>query len=474
MAAQLTVSADGGWRASSPLPDDVALQFDLYLPYCHCHPRGLVVAHVGQSLDGRIATESGDFRWVTGEADLLHCHRMRALADAVLVGARTVSADDPQLTVRRCAGSNPIRVVIDPELRLSGRHAVFRDGGAGTLIIAAQGHGASRSETHGSEIIGVPRVNGALDVLAIREALGHRGLSMVFIEGGGITISRFLEAGCLDRLQITIAPIITDKPPAWRSPVAERFTRRFARGSAASISVGTRCSIVISVHEAQAFWVVAPGRANRAQPVRALAPGELLIRSLVSAISRGTQSLVFRGEVPESEWRRMRCPFQEGEFPAPVKYGYAVVGVIEDGPGTQSAAACSACIRIRTDLLSRKMPSSPFPTMSPSAAPRSPPTWRRQSTGCGMAPRVRETGSPSSAPASSARCRRAGGADSRVQKSADRHGSHPRTRRDGAGLPFAIAAPKHTRPISSFMRAVDPRGSQRPLRPLASRRRCLK
>jgi diaminohydroxyphosphoribosylaminopyrimidine deaminase / 5-amino-6-(5-phosphoribosylamino)uracil reductase len=204
----LSVSAEGGWHASAQLPDDLAVQLDLYLPYCHPYPRGLVVAHVGQSLDGRIATESGDSRWVTGEADLLHCHRMRALADAVLVGARTVGADDPQLTVRRCAGSNPMRVVIDPELRLSGRHAVFRDGAAVTLIIAAQGHRDSRSETHGSEIIGVPRVNGALDVVAIREALGHRGLSMVFIEGGGITISRFLEGGCLDRLQITIAPII--------------------------------------------------------------------------------------------------------------------------------------------------------------------------------------------------------------------------------------------------------------------------
>ena len=204
----LSVSAEGGWRASAQLPDDVAAQLDLYLPYCRPHPHGLVVAHVGQSLDGRIATETGDSRWVTGEADLLHCHRMRALADAVLVGAHTVSADDPQLTVRRCAGSNPMRVVIDPELRLSGRHAVFRDGAAITLIIAAQGQGESRSETHGSEIIGVPRVNGALDVLAIREVLGHRGLSMVFIEGGGITISRFLEAGCLDRLQITVAPII--------------------------------------------------------------------------------------------------------------------------------------------------------------------------------------------------------------------------------------------------------------------------
>jgi hypothetical protein len=90
---------------------------------------------------------------------------------------------------------------------------------------------------------------------------------------------------------------------------------------------------VISVHEARAFWVVAPGRGEiRTQPLRSLAPGEVLIRSLVSAISRGTESLVFRDEVPESEWCRMRCPFQEGEFPAPVKYGYAVVGIVEDGP----------------------------------------------------------------------------------------------------------------------------------------------
>ena len=69
----------------------------------------------------------------------------------------------------------------------------------------------------------------------------------------------------------------------------------------------------------------------RGQPLRSPAPGELLIRTLVSAISRGSESLVFRGEVPESEWRRMRCPFQEGEFPAPVKYGYSVVGIIEEG-----------------------------------------------------------------------------------------------------------------------------------------------
>jgi threonine dehydrogenase-like Zn-dependent dehydrogenase len=85
--------------------------------------------------------------------------------------------------------------------------------------------------------------------------------------------------------------------------------------------------------EARAFWVAAPGRGEiRAERLRSLALGELLIRARASAISRGTETLVFRGEVPQSEWQRMRCPFQEGDFPAPVKYGYAIAGTVEDGP----------------------------------------------------------------------------------------------------------------------------------------------
>jgi threonine dehydrogenase-like Zn-dependent dehydrogenase len=85
--------------------------------------------------------------------------------------------------------------------------------------------------------------------------------------------------------------------------------------------------------EARAFWVTSPGHGEiRVQRLRSPEPGELLIRTRWSAISRGTESLVFRGEIPESEWRRMRCPFQEGEFPGPVKYGYSSVGIVEDGP----------------------------------------------------------------------------------------------------------------------------------------------
>jgi threonine dehydrogenase-like Zn-dependent dehydrogenase len=85
--------------------------------------------------------------------------------------------------------------------------------------------------------------------------------------------------------------------------------------------------------DARAFWVTAPGRGEiRAQRLPPLEPGQLLVSARASGISRGTETLVFRGEVPLSERQRMRCPLQEGEFPAPLKYGYSVAGIVEDGP----------------------------------------------------------------------------------------------------------------------------------------------
>lgn len=85
--------------------------------------------------------------------------------------------------------------------------------------------------------------------------------------------------------------------------------------------------------ESRACWVEVPGRAGLRQvALAAPGPGEVLVRTLHSGISRGTEALVFRGEVPESEYERMRAPFQEGDFPAPLKYGYASVGVVEQGP----------------------------------------------------------------------------------------------------------------------------------------------
>lgn len=82
----------------------------------------------------------------------------------------------------------------------------------------------------------------------------------------------------------------------------------------------------------EAFWLIAPGRGEiRREPLRDPGPGEVLVRTLYTGISRGTEGLVMRGEVPPGEFGRMRAPFQEGEFPFPVKYGYASVGVVESG-----------------------------------------------------------------------------------------------------------------------------------------------
>jgi hypothetical protein len=86
-------------------------------------------------------------------------------------------------------------------------------------------------------------------------------------------------------------------------------------------------------NETLAYWITGPGRSQlRKEKLAPLRAGQLRIRALYSGVSRGTESLVFNGHVPPTEYARMRAPFQEGEFPAPVKYGYASVGVIEDGP----------------------------------------------------------------------------------------------------------------------------------------------
>ncbi len=89
----------------------------------------------------------------------------------------------------------------------------------------------------------------------------------------------------------------------------------------------------MTADRALAFWITGPGQGEiRAAPLAPPAPGEVLVRALYSGISRGTETLVFRGEVPPGEYARMRAPFQAGDFPAPVKYGYISVGEVEDGP----------------------------------------------------------------------------------------------------------------------------------------------
>lgn len=193
---------------SPPAAMDTPLQA-LYGPLCATRRHAsFAIGHLAQSLDGRIATHCGVSRWLSGSEDLLHTHRMRALADAVLVGASTVLHDDPQLTVRLCHGDNPVRVVVDPERRLDGSQRVFHDGLAETLLLAAEDRARPGDTCGRAEVIPVPRDADGLDPREIRRLLARRGLRWLFVEGGGITVSRFLAAGALDRLQITVAPVI--------------------------------------------------------------------------------------------------------------------------------------------------------------------------------------------------------------------------------------------------------------------------
>jgi riboflavin-specific deaminase-like protein len=183
----------------------------------------VTVGHLGQSLDGFIATCSGDSRYVNGRGNLLHLHRMRALCDAIVVGAGTVAADDPQLTTRLVPGPSPVRVVLDPDRRLGTDYRVFADGTAPT-VLACRARLADRPQGQ-AEVLGVPdATDGAFDLARLLAVLHARGWRRVFVEGGGRTVSAFLAAGLLDRLQLAVAPIIIGEGrPAIRLPPPARL-----------------------------------------------------------------------------------------------------------------------------------------------------------------------------------------------------------------------------------------------------------
>lgn len=180
----------------------------LYAPLLAAPSRaGFVLGRLAQTLDGRIAAAGGASRWISGPEDRAHTHRLRALCDAVVVGAGTVAADDPALTTRLVDGASPVRVVLDPRRRLHAGCQVFRGGPRTLLICSAAAAHAGRAGD--AEIVTLaPDADGGFDPHAVLAALAARGLHRVLVEGGGITVSRFLAAGALDRLHLTVAPLL--------------------------------------------------------------------------------------------------------------------------------------------------------------------------------------------------------------------------------------------------------------------------
>jgi diaminohydroxyphosphoribosylaminopyrimidine deaminase / 5-amino-6-(5-phosphoribosylamino)uracil reductase len=182
----------------------------------------VVFGQIGQSLDGRVATRSGHSHYINGRSGLEHLHRLRAIADAVVVGAGTSLADDPQLTVRHVSGPNPVRVVIDPRGRVPGSARMFASDGVRCLVVTAEGAQA-RLPGH-IETVRLPASQGRIEPRAIVSALVERGLRRVLIEGGAETVSRFLVAGCLDRLHVVVAPVIIGEGrPSFILPPIDRM-----------------------------------------------------------------------------------------------------------------------------------------------------------------------------------------------------------------------------------------------------------
>ena len=172
--------------------------------------RPYVVLKFAQTLDGRIATSTGDAKWISGEAERRISHALRAACDAVLVGAGTVMTDDPLLTVRLVAGASPLRVVLDSTLRLPPTAQILGPDAATTVITTRRASAGRRTALHerGVRVHVVPSSPRGVDLPAALARLRADGTLTLLVEGGARVITSMLGAGLVDRLVVGIAPTI--------------------------------------------------------------------------------------------------------------------------------------------------------------------------------------------------------------------------------------------------------------------------
>jgi GTP cyclohydrolase II len=173
--------------------------------------RPYVVLKFAQTLDGRIATSTGDARWISGESERRVSHALRAACDAVLVGVGTAIQDDPQLTVRMVPGASPMRVVLDSTLRLPDESKLLTDDAAPTIILTTNRSDDTRREQVGTGHVGIrvlPTSPDGVDIVAALRELRDTGVQTLLVEGGARVITTLLKAGLVDRLIVSVAPTI--------------------------------------------------------------------------------------------------------------------------------------------------------------------------------------------------------------------------------------------------------------------------
>jgi len=193
------------------LPEDEAHFLTLYLPYCFLdimarkEQRAISISHFAQSLDGKIATSTGNSRWISSEENLIHAHRMRALCDGILVGVNTLIRDEPRLTVRKVEGDNPVKIIVGntpasfESVKKSNDKVLYLTSGNGSIdkdieVIRHKGKGKGKGHIPPVEIL--------------KKIYKDSGIHSVYIEGGAYTTSTFLQHGALDEVQLFLSPVL--------------------------------------------------------------------------------------------------------------------------------------------------------------------------------------------------------------------------------------------------------------------------
>jgi diaminohydroxyphosphoribosylaminopyrimidine deaminase/5-amino-6-(5-phosphoribosylamino)uracil reductase len=170
-----------------------------------------VTLKIASSLDGGIATRSGDSKWITGETARREAHRLRAAHDAVLVGAGTVIADDPGLTVRHVRGPNPVRIVLDPELATPPTARWLAADGARRILVTAAGASAAATRAYaalGAEVWTLPADGTGIRLDLLLDKAAAAGILSLLVEGGGRLAGSFLAGRFVDRVRIFTAPVL--------------------------------------------------------------------------------------------------------------------------------------------------------------------------------------------------------------------------------------------------------------------------
>ena len=159
------------------------------------------IGQIGQSLDGKIALNNGNSHYINEKESIIYLHCLRSISDGVLVGVNTIMKDNPFLTTRKIKGDNPIRLIIDPSLKLTNRYNIFKDNNKNIIFT----NSSKEKKLKNTSIVKFPKKNFTLSIF---KYLKKTSLKTILIEGGPTTLSHFIEHKLINYMQFIISPTI--------------------------------------------------------------------------------------------------------------------------------------------------------------------------------------------------------------------------------------------------------------------------